>query len=92
LKKFAVAKVFTADNIDVSGSTAQNPVDLTGDNYADDEPMSITQSLPYSGDSTRMGSGLQIDISQELQLNRPAIISISGIIGVGKTTLMEILS
>jgi deoxyadenosine/deoxycytidine kinase len=92
LKKFAVAKVFTADNIDVPGSTAQNPMDLTGDNYADDEPMSITQSLPYSGDSTRMGSGLQIDISQELQLNRPAIISIEGIIGVGKSTLMEILS
>ena len=75
---------------DVLGKTAENPVDLTMEDSSVDEPTSITQSLPLP----KMGneSVLGIDIEEDLQLYRPAILSIEGIIGVGKSDILEILS
>jgi deoxyadenosine/deoxycytidine kinase len=85
-----VAKVFAAAMGDIPGTTAQNPVDLTMDD-TDSEPTSSTQSLPYPG-NTGMDGGLQIDIPEEIQTYRPTIISIEGIMGVGKSEVLEILT
>ena len=59
---------------DVLGKTAENPVDLTMEDSSVDEPTSITQSLPLP----KMGneSVLGIDIEEDLQLYRPAILSV----------------
>ena len=57
----------------------------------DSEPTSSTQSLPYP-EETGMEGRLQIDIPEEIQTYRPAIISIEGIIGVGKSEVLEILT
>ena len=89
--KFLVAKVFTADIKDEPGSTAENPVDLTMEDYENDKPMSTIQSLPDPDDDMRIEEGLHSDISS-IHYRRPAIVSIEGITGVGKSTLMDILS
>ena len=89
--KFLVAKVFTADVKDEPGSTAENPVDLTMEDYENDKPMSTMQSLPDPEDDMRTEEGLHSDISS-IHSRRPAIVSIEGITGVGKSTLMDILS
>jgi len=49
------------------------------------------QSLPDPDDNMRIDEGLHSDISS-IHSKRPAIISIEGITGVGKSTLMSILS
>jgi hypothetical protein len=87
---FIVAKVFTIESTDILGSTSQNPVDLTHDEYIEDEPMLGIQSLPDSNDNT--GIQGEIGIRQAPESNRPSIISIEGITGVGKSTIMETLS
>ena len=88
-KKPLVAKVFAADLKDTPGSSHKNPVDLTNDSDTD-EPISTTQSLPYLN-SLEMESSVNIEI-EETQSYRPAIISIEGIIGVGKSEVLRILS
>jgi len=52
--------------------------------------MSTMQPLPDSSENTRMDSGLQVD--HDAFQSRPAIVSIEGITGVGKSELMKILS
>ena len=88
-KRLIVAKVFTAETKDLLGYSALNPVDLTKDDYTDDEPMPTMQSLPYNEE---VENALHIGIPKEVQLYRPAILSIEGIIGVGKSEVVEILS
>ena len=88
-KKLPVAKVFTATKSDMPGSTAQNPVDLTMDD-TDSDPTSSTQSLPYP-EIQGFDGEVQGDIPEEIQ-TRPTIISLEGIVGVGKSEVLEILS
>jgi len=64
-------------------------VDLTNDSDTD-EPVPTTQSLPDL-DSPEMVNSEDIEI-EEIQSYRPAIISIEGIIGVGKSDVLRILS
>ena len=87
-KKLIVAKVFTAETKDLPGYSVLNPVDLTRDDDTDDEPMPTRQSLPYYEEV----DALHIGIPEEIKLYRPAILSIEGIIGAGKSEIIEILS
>ena len=77
------------ENADALGKTAENPIDLTDENSMDDEPTPTVQSLPIN---LERDSGMQVDIPEEIQSFRPAILSIEGIMGSGKSEALDLLA